>query len=143
MKTELMGALGDNRTSMEGRLFMKVQNWAVSARYAAPGSRPGNRRHPALEDFCQRTVVGPMDVSTVEAVLDLLEVPEDVRAKIRAKDVVRDFVEGRLIPDQSYPHHTVGMHYVSDAPDAPLVEWSIEFAFVTRTIVDQATGGPS
>ena len=122
---------------------MKVQNWAVSARYAAPGSRPGNRRHPAPEDFLRRTVVGPADVLTIEAVLDLLEAPENVRATIRANRVVRDFVEGKLVPDQSYPHHAVGMHYVSDAPDAPLVEWSIEFAFVTRMILDQAPGGPS
>jgi hypothetical protein len=121
---------------------MKTQNWAVSARYAAPGSRPGNRRHPVPEDFCRRTVVGPAEASTVEAVLDVLEVPEDVRVKIRAKDVVRDFVEGSLVPDQTYPYHAVGMHYVSDAPDAQLVEWSIEFAFVTQ-VIDQGTGGPS
>lgn len=76
---------------------------------------------------------------TVEAVFDLLEVPEDIRARIRVKDVVRDFVEGRLVPDQPYPHHITGMHYVSAAPDAQLVEWSIEFAFVTQ-IIDPHTG---
>jgi hypothetical protein len=121
--------------------FMKVHNWAVTVRYAAaPGSRPQTRRHPAPEDFLRRTVVGPASVLTVEAALDLLAVPENVRTMIRAKDVVRDFVEGRLVPDQPYPQHTVGMHYVSDAPDAQLVEWSIDFAFVTRVIVDQTTG---
>lgn len=120
---------------------MKVQNWVVSARYAAPGSRPGNRRHPVPEDFCRRTVVGPAEASTVEAVLDLLEVPEKVRAKIRARDIMRDFVEGRLVPDHPYPHHTDGGHYVSNSPDAQFVEWEIEFAFVTRVIVDQTMGG--
>jgi hypothetical protein len=108
------------------------RNWAVSARYAAPGSRPGNRRHPVPEDFCRRTVVGAAAPSTVEALFDLLEVPENIRVKIRAKDVVRDFVEGKLVPDQVYPHHTIGMHYVSNEPDAQLVEWSIEFAFVSQ-----------
>ncbi len=116
---------------------MKTRHWAVSARYAAPGSRPGNRRHPAPEDFLRRTVVGPAAAATVEAVLDLLEVPEDVRVKIRANDVVRNFVEDKIVPDQPYPDHMTGMHYVSGAPDAQLAEWSIEFAFVTRMIVDQ------
>ena len=121
---------------------MKMQNWAVTVRYAAPGSRPGNRRHPAPEDFCRRTVVGPSEPTTVEALLDLLEVPDGVRARIRTNAVVRNFVEGKLVPDEPYPHHAVGMHYVSDAPDAQLVELSIEFAFVTR-ILEQWTGGSS
>lgn len=123
---------------------MKTHNWAVTAHYApAPGRRPPTRRHPAPEDFIQRTVVGPAHASTVEAVLDLLDVPENVRAMIRAKDDVRSFVEGRLIPDQPYPHHVVGMHYVSNAPDAQLIEWTIDFVFVTRMIVDQTTGEPT
>jgi hypothetical protein len=113
---------------------VKAQPWAVTVRYAASGPRPGNRRHPAPEDFIRRTVVGSMDALTVEAVLDLLDVPEDVRTKIRAKDVVRDFVEGRLVPDGPYPHHVTGMHYVSSASDAQLVEWSIEFSFVTQIL---------
>jgi len=79
---------------------------------------------------------------TVEALFDLLEVSEDVRARIRVKDVVRNFVEGRLVPDQPYPHIAVGMHYVSAAPDAQLVEWSIDFVFVTQ-IIDQGTGEPA
>jgi hypothetical protein len=53
----------------------------------------------------------------------LLDVPENERLMIRANDVVRNFVEDRLIPDQPYPHHAIGMHYVSNAPDAQLVEW--------------------
>lgn len=118
---------------------MKKQNWTVTMRYAAPGPRPGNRRHPSPEDFSRRTLVGPAEIATIEAVFDLLEVPEGVRARIRANRVVRDFVEGVLVPDHPYPHHAVGMQYVSDAPDAQLVEWSIEFAFVTRVL----TGGPS
>ena len=122
---------------------MKVQNWAVSARYAAPGGRPGNRRHPPPEDFRRRTVVGPAAVGTVEAVLDLLEVPEDVRVKIRADSVVQNFVEGKLVPDPPYPHHMTGGHYVNDnKPNEQFVEWDLEFAFVTRILV-QATGGPS
>lgn len=116
--------------------------WAVTARYAAPGGRPGNRRHPAPEDFRRRTVVGPAAASTVEAVLNLLDVPVDERRAIRAQDVVRSFVEGTLVPDHPYPHHAAGMSYVSTAPDAQLVEWSIEFAFVTM-IVDQGAGGSS
>ena len=118
-------------------------NWAVSVRYASPDSRPGNRRHPCPEDFCGRTVVGPATPATVEAVLDLLEVPEDVRVRIRAKDVVRNFVEGRLVPDQSYPHHATGMHYVNSEPDAQLVEWTIAFTFISRTLDDKTTEASS
>ena len=118
-----------------------TQRWAVSARYAAPGSRPASRRHPVPEDFCRRTVVGPADAATVEAVLDLLKVPEDVRVRIRAKDIVRDFVEGRLVPDQPYPHNAIGMHYVNNDPDAQLVEWDLSFAFVTQVV--EGTGGPA
>lgn len=122
---------------------MKAQHWAVTARYAPSGSRPGNRRHPTPEDFRRRTIVGLAAVSTVEAVLDLLEVPEDVRRAIRVQDVVRSFVKGNLVPDQPYPHHAVGMRYVSADPEAQLVEWSIEFAFVTKLIGGQDTGGLS
>lgn len=119
---------------------MKVQNWAVTVRYAAPGSRPGNRRHPSPEDFCRRTIVGPVEPSTVEAVLDLLRVPEEFRVRIRANNVVRDFVEGKLVPDHPYPHHMTGGCYVnSRTPDEQSVEWSIEFTFVTQVIM----GGPS
>lgn len=121
---------------------MKVQNWAVSARYAAPGGRPGNRRHPPPDDFRRRTIVGPAAVGTVEAVLDLLEVPEDVRVKIRADSVVQNFVEGKLVPDHPYPHHMTGGHYVNNnKPDEQFVEWDLEFAFVTQVIIDQRTGG--
>ena len=118
---------------------MSVQNWIVTGRYAAPGSRPGNRRHPPPDDFCRRSVVGPVESSTVEAVLDLLNVPENFRVMIRANRVVRDFVEGKLVPDHPYPHHMTGGCYVnSNTPDEQFVEWSIEFAFVTRMILDQA-----
>lgn len=117
---------------------MSVQNWVVSVRYAAPGPRPGNRRHPAPEDFNRRSVVGPLEPSTIEAVFDLLGVPEGVRARIRENRVVRDFVEGKLVPDHTYPHKAVGALYVNNEPGAQLVEWSIEFVFVTRLI-----GAPS
>lgn len=80
---------------------------------------------------------------TVEAVLDLLDVPENVRRAIRVEDVVLSFLEGKLVPDQPYPHHALGMRYVSADPVAQLVEWSIEFAFVTQMIVGQDTGGSS
>ena len=124
--------------------LMKVQNWAVTARYAAPGGRPGNRRHPAPEDFCRRTVVGPPVPATIEAVLDLLDVPENARVKIRANRVVQDFVEGKLVPDHPYPHHMTGGHYVnSNTPDEQLVDWGLNFAYVTQMIGDQGLGGPS
>lgn len=71
----------------------------------------------------------------------MLAVSEFTRARIRERGIVHDFVEGRLVPNQPYPHHAVGDHYVSTASDAQLVEWSIEFVFVTRTIVDQGGGG--
>jgi hypothetical protein len=119
---------------------MNVQHWAVTARYAAPGSRPGNRRHPPPEDFRRRTVVGPPTPMTVEAVLDLLDVPENVRVKIRANAVVQNFVEGRLVPDQPYPHNTLGGHYVDVASDSEqFVEWDLTFVFVTRMIDDLGT----
>ncbi|HSX22867.1 MAG TPA: hypothetical protein VLE97_08860 [Gaiellaceae bacterium] len=118
---------------------MKRQTWAVTVRYAAAGPRPGNHRHPAPDDFRRRTVVGPVGSSTVEAVFDLLEVPEDVRAKIRAYDVVKNFVEGKLVPDDTYPHHHTGAHYVSRDSAAQLVEWDIAFVFVSRII--EAGGG--
>lgn len=88
-------------------------------------------------------MVGPPTSMTVEAALDLLDVPEDVRRAIRVQGVVRSFVEGKLVPDQPYPHHAVGMRYVSADPGAQLVEWSIEFVFVTQMIVAQDTGGLS
>ena len=113
---------------------MKVQhnNWAVTGRYAAPGSRP---RHPGPEYFQRRTVVGSPAPSTVEAVLDLLKVPESVRVKIRADSVVKDFVEGKLVPDHPYPHNMTGGHYIhSNTPKEQFVEWDLSFEFVTRII---------
>lgn len=102
---------------------MKVQNWAVTVRYAAPGSRPGNRRHPPPEDFRRRTVVGPVEPSTIEAVFDLLDIPENFRVMMRADRVVRDFVEGKLVPDHPYPHHMTGGCYVnSNTPAEQFVE---------------------
>lgn len=123
---------------------MKEQDWVVTARYAAPGQRPGNRRHPAPEDFRRRTVVGPAWALTIEAIFDLLSVPESDRIMIRANRVVRDFVEGKLVPDAPYPHHMTGGCYVNrNTPDEQFVEWTFEFAFVTRVITAQETGGPS
>jgi len=122
---------------------INTSSWAVTGRYAGvPGSRPETRRHPTPADFVQHTIVGPPSTKTVEALLDLLNIPESERVPIRARDVVKNFVEGRLIPNQPYPHHTSGAHYVSYAPNAPLVEWSIDFAFITPTIVDQTDDQP-
>jgi len=122
---------------------MSTPSWAVTVRYAGvPGSRPKTRRHPTPEDFIRRTIVGPASAMTVETLLDLLSIPESERVIIRAKDVVKAFVEDRLIPDQPYSHHASGMHYVSDDPNAPLVEWSIDFAFVTPTITDRSNDQP-
>ena len=70
---------------------MKVQDWIFTVRYAPDGER----------DFRRRAVVGPACASTVEAALHLAEVPEAVRAEIRAEQTVRDFVEGKL----DYEHY--------------------------------------
>lgn len=119
---------------------MKAQRWAVTARYAAPGGRPGNRRHPPPDDFRRRTIVGPAASTTVEAIFDLLEIPEKFRAKIRADTVVKDFVEGKLVPDHAYPHNMTGGCYVNaNTPKEQFVEWDLEFAFVSR-FVGHATG---
>lgn len=115
-----------------------IPHWAVTARYAGvPGSRPETRRHPVPEDFVRRTIIGSASAMTVETLLDLLEVPESERVAVRANSVVKNFVEGRLIPDEPYPHHAMWMHYITTSPNAPLVELSIDFAFVTPTAVDR------
>ena len=77
---------------------MKAQAWIFSVRYASPGARLSSDR---------RAVVGPARSSTVEAALHLAGAPEHVRVQIRGCDVVRDFVEGRLDPEQSgyYTHN--------------------------------------
>lgn len=66
-------------------------NWIFSVRYAPEGVR----------HFRRRAVVGPMGSQTVEAALALAEVPESVRAEIRADATVRMFVEGTLDPEES------------------------------------------
>lgn len=69
---------------------MKVQDWIFSVRY------------PTGHDTVGRwAVVGPARASTVETALHLAELPEDIRAEIRACTVVRDFVNGQLDPDKS------------------------------------------
>ena len=120
---------------------MGAQQWAVSLRYAGPGERPGNRRHPSPEDFCRRTVVGPAGVHTVEAVFDLLGVSAEVRQRIHDTAIVRDFTGGRLIPDLPYPHRATGGYYVSYEPGAQFVEWDIEFTFVSSFIADDRPSG--
>lgn len=64
--------------------------WIVSVRYWSPTD--GN--------MSRHAVVGPARASTVEAVLHLAAVPEDIRAEIRGNAVVRDFVDGKLDPDK-------------------------------------------
>lgn len=108
--------------------------WAVTAHYAPPQGRPPLRRHPCPEDFLQCTVVGPASARAVETVLDMLDVPESVRQRIRTDRGVRSFVEGALLPNSPYPHHTTGGHYIGDSPKAPFVEWKLAFTFVTRVI---------
>lgn len=111
---------------------MKMQQWFVGGRYAAPGERP---RHPSPEHFRRRAVVGPPTIETLEALFDLLDIPETDRAAIRSKEVAQAFVEGRLGIDDPYPHNVTGMHYVNDGTQ--LVEWDITFKAVTRMLVDQ------
>lgn len=66
------------------------QRWIFSVRYA--------HADHSLDDyiFSRRAVVGPADAATVEAALQLAQVPEAVRAEIRASQIVRDFVDGKL-----------------------------------------------
>jgi hypothetical protein len=77
----------------EVSVVMKVQDWIFSVRYWSEDdvSMYGHRY----------AVVGPAQASTVEAALRPSEMPEVVRAAIRACEVVRDFVDGRLDPDKS------------------------------------------
>jgi len=73
---------------------MKEQDWIFSVRVWIEGAY-GMRRS---------AIVGPARASTVEAVLHLAELPEDVRAEIRADETVRKFVEGTLDPETSGYH---------------------------------------
>ena len=69
---------------------MRAQDWIFSIRYAPEGAR----------DFSRRAVVGPAQLSTVEAALYLVDVPEDIRAEICSDATVRKFVEGALDPEE-------------------------------------------
>jgi hypothetical protein len=69
---------------------MRGQDWIFTVRYGIEG---GTRDRWA--------VVGPACASTVETALHLASVPEALRAKIRACQVVRDFVDGRIGPEKS------------------------------------------
>lgn len=70
---------------------MRPQFWIFSVRYWSEDVR----------DFCRRAVVGCARASTVEAALHLAEVPESIRAEIRAEQTVRDFVDGKLDPERT------------------------------------------
>lgn len=60
---------------------MNAQRWIFTVRYKS-----------------RCAVVGTANSSTVEAALHLAEIPESVRAEIRACALVRLFVEGRVDP---------------------------------------------
>lgn len=70
---------------------MKDPIWLVSVRYWPP--RPDRKPH-----VDRWAVVGPARSSTVEAVLHLAQLPEELRAEVRSHETVRDFVEGKLDP---------------------------------------------
>ena len=86
---------------------MKVQDWIFSVRYWTEDGR-GPRR---------LAVVGPARASTVDAALHPANIPESVRAEIRANETVRKFVDGMLDPDMSG-------YYVS-CPVATAAEWVV------------------
>jgi len=70
---------------------VKGQDWIFSIRYRSEDVR-----------FLRRcAIVGPARAATVEAVLHLANVPEDVRAEIRADETVRKFVDNLLDPEES------------------------------------------
>jgi hypothetical protein len=70
---------------------VKVQDWIISIRYCPEGAR----------DLRRVAVVGPGRASTVEAALHLGDLPEAVRAEIRANEIVRKFVDAQLDPETS------------------------------------------
>jgi len=86
---------------------VKVQDWIFSVRYAPEGEHA----------FRRCAIVGPARASTVEAVLHLAEIPEPVRAEIRADETVRMFVEGGLDPDRS--------GYVTQCPIGTASGWYV------------------
>jgi hypothetical protein len=74
---------------------MKEQNWIFSVRYWQP------QPEGPLPLIDRWAVVGPARASTVEAALHLAKVPEELRVDIRANEVVRAFIDGRLDPTKS------------------------------------------
>lgn len=70
---------------------MKAQHWIFSVRYYSEDGR----------GFGRRAVVGSARASTVEAALQLADVPEVVRSEIRAHQTVQAFVEGTLDPEST------------------------------------------
>ena len=95
---------------------MKVQDWIFSVRYAPEGER----------SFRRCAIVGPARASTVEAVLHLAEMPEPVRAEIRADETVRKFVDGGLDPDTS--------GYYAPCPVATASSWIVCIGSVHEVI---------
>jgi hypothetical protein len=73
---------------------MNAQSWIFSVRYWSP-------RQGKSPDVDRWAVVGPARASTVDAALQLADVPEYGRAEIRAHAVVRDFVENKLDADKT------------------------------------------
>ena len=74
---------------------MKARNWIFSVRYWQPQSEG------PLPPIDRRAVVGYAHASTVETALHLAKIPEELRADIRANEIVRDFIDGKLDPAQS------------------------------------------
>jgi len=70
---------------------MHVKNWIFSVSYVPKGTL----------GYFRRAVVGPASVSTVEAALQLVNVPEEVQAEIRLNPMVRQFIEGALSSEVS------------------------------------------
>lgn len=103
---------------------MRAQYWIFSVRYTPAGSR----------DFRRCAVVGPARESTVEAVLHLAGVPEDVRAEIRDNATVRSFIEGKLDPGQS--------GYYAPQP-FPIESWIICIGSVHEVLALPAGGDPA
>jgi hypothetical protein len=73
---------------------VKDQVWIFSIRLWADDPRAQRRW----------AIVGPARASTVESALRLADLPEAVRAEIRADQTVRKFVNGMLDPETSGYH---------------------------------------
>ncbi len=83
---------------------MRRPTWIFSVRYLPTKGLLSGRHRWA--------VVGPARASTVEAVLHLAALPEDVQNEVRTCQVVRDFIEGKLDPEGA------GRYYSNAGPSS-------------------------